>query len=93
MLGYQAELSQNSEQALKEYEAALKADPNALSVKARLASLHFSLGDMPNALRYTEEVADGRPEYVGMLTHMSGILARGGKGDKALSVLDRGIER
>ena len=92
MLGYQAELSQNSEQALKEYEAALKADPNALSVKARLASLHFSLGDMPNALRYAEEVADGRAEDGRMLTHMAGILAGGGKGDKALSVLDRAVE-
>ncbi len=38
MLGYQAELAQNSDQALKEYQAALKADPTALSVKARLAT-------------------------------------------------------
>jgi len=92
MLGYQAELAQNSEQALKEYEAALKADPTALSVKARLASLHFSLGDMPNALRYAEEVADGKADDARMLTHMAGILAGGGKGDKALTVLDRAIE-
>jgi tetratricopeptide (TPR) repeat protein len=92
MLGYQAELAQNSEQALKEYQAALKADPAALSVKARLASLHFSLGDMPNALRYAEEVADGRADDPRILIHMAGILAGGGKGDKALSVLDRAIE-
>ncbi len=92
MLGYQAELVQNSELALKEYEAALKADPQALSVKARLASLHFSLGDMPSALRYAEEVADGRAEDARMLMHMAGILAGGGKGDKALSVLDRAVE-
>jgi tetratricopeptide (TPR) repeat protein len=92
MLGYQAELSQNSEQALKEYQAALKADPTALSVKARLASLHFSLGDVPNALRYAEEVADGRPDDARMLIHMAGILASGGKGEKALSVIDRAIE-
>ncbi|HKT35418.1 MAG TPA: tetratricopeptide repeat protein [Nitrospira sp.] len=92
MLGYQAELAQNSEQALKEYQAALKADPSALSVKARLASLHFSLGDMPNALRYAEEVADGNADDARMLTHMAGILAGGGKGDKALTVLDRAIQ-
>ena len=91
MLGYQAELAQNSEQALKEYQAALKADPGALSVKARLASLHFSLGDMPNALRYAQEVADGRADDARMLTHMAGILASGGRGDEALSVLDRAI--
>ena len=92
MLGYQAELAQNSEQALREYQAALKADPSALSVKARLATLHFSLGDMPNALRYAEEVADGKADDARMLTHMAGIIAQAGKGDKALSVLDRAIE-
>ena len=92
MLGYQAELSQNAELALKEYQAALKADPAALSVKARLASLHFSLGDMPNALRYAEEVTDGQTDDARMLIHMAGILAGGGKGDKALSALDRAIE-
>jgi tetratricopeptide (TPR) repeat protein len=92
MLGYQAELAQNSELALKEYQAALKADPTALSVKARLASLHFSLGDMPNALRYAEEVADGQADDTRMLIQMAGILAGGGKGDRALSVLDRAIE-
>jgi tetratricopeptide (TPR) repeat protein len=91
MLGYQAELAQNSEQALKEYQAALKADPTALSVKARLATLYFSLGDMPNALRYAEEVADGKADDARMLTHMAGIMAQAGKGDKALSVLDRAI--
>jgi len=41
MLGYQAELAQNLEQALKEYQAALKADPTAQSVKARFASIYF----------------------------------------------------
>jgi tetratricopeptide (TPR) repeat protein len=92
MLGYQAELAQNAEVALKEYQAALKADPTSLSVKARLASLHFSLGDMANAMRYAEEVADGRAEDGRMLTHMAGILAGGGKGEKGLRVLDRAIE-
>lgn len=92
MLGYQAELAQNSELALKEYQAALKADPSAQSVKARLASIHFSLGDVPNALRYAEDVADGPSEDAHILTHMAGILAGGGKSDKALNVLDRAIE-
>jgi tetratricopeptide (TPR) repeat protein len=92
MLGYQAELAQNTEQALKEYQAALKADPSAQSVKARLASIYFSLGDMPTALRYAEDVADGPSQDARILTHMAGILAGGGKGDKALSVLDRAIE-
>ncbi|HZH48522.1 MAG TPA: tetratricopeptide repeat protein [Nitrospira sp.] len=93
MLGYQAELAQNSELALKEYQAALKADPMAQSVKARLASLHFSLGDMPNALRYAQEVADGPSQDARIMTHMAGILAGGGLGEKALRVLDRAIEQ
>lgn len=93
MLGYQAELSQDTDKALKEYQAALKADPGAQSVKARLASLYFSLGDLPNALRYANEVADGPAEDVHMMTQMAGILANGGQGEKALTVLDRAIEQ
>ena len=91
MLGYQAELSQNTEQALKEYQAALKADPTSLSVKARLASLHFALGDLPGAMRYAEEVADGNSEDSRILTHMAGILAGGGKGDRPGPRSRRGI--
>jgi tetratricopeptide (TPR) repeat protein len=93
MLGYQAELAQNMDQALKEYQAALKADPTAQSVKARLAGIHFSLGDMPNALRYAEEVANGSSQDVHILTHMAGILASGGQAEKALGVLNRAIEQ
>lgn len=93
MLGYQAELSQDTDQALKEYQAALKADPTAQSVKARLASLYFSLGDMPNALRYANEVGDGPVEDVHIMTQMANILAGGGQTEKALTVLNRVIEQ
>ena len=84
-LGTKPNLRKISEQALKEYQAALKADPTAQSVKARLASIYFSLGDVPNAVRYAEEVADGPSQDARILTHMAGILAGGGKGEKALS--------
>jgi tetratricopeptide (TPR) repeat protein len=93
MLGYQAELAQNTELALKEYQAALKSDPMAQSVKARLASLYFSLGDMPNALRYAQEVADGPSQDGHGLTQMAGILASGGQGELALALLDRAIKQ
>jgi len=93
MLGYQAELSQNTELALKEYETALKADPAAQSIKARLANLHFSLGDMPKALRYAEEVAEGPSQDTAILTQVARILASGGQSEKALSVLDRVIKQ
>jgi tetratricopeptide (TPR) repeat protein len=93
MLGYQAELAQDTELALKEYHAALKADPASQSVKARLAGLYFSLGDMPNALRYAQEVADGPSQDVHVHTQMAGILASGGQAEKALGVLNRVIEQ
>ena len=41
MLGYQAELAQDMDRAIQEYQAALKADPASHSVKARLAGLYF----------------------------------------------------
>ncbi len=37
MLGYQAELEQNTEQAIKEYQLALQTDPASHYIKARLA--------------------------------------------------------
>lgn len=92
MLGYQAEMAQNFDLALKEYQAALKADPAAQSVKARLAGVHFSLGDVPNALRYAGDVADGPTQDARILTHMAQILGSGGESEKALAALDRAIE-
>lgn len=41
MLGYQAELVQDTDRAIQEYQAALKTDPTSHSVNARLASLYF----------------------------------------------------
>ena len=93
MLGYQAELAQNTELALKEYQKALQSDPTAQSVKARLAGLFFSLGDMPSALRYAQEVADSPSQDGHLLTQMAGILASGGQGEQALVVLDRAIKQ
>ncbi|MGH7147282.1 MAG: tetratricopeptide repeat protein, partial [Nitrospiraceae bacterium] len=66
MLGYQAELGQDMDRAIQEYQAALKADPASQSVKARLAGLYFSLGDMPNAVRYADQAAEG-PSQDGQL--------------------------
>jgi len=52
------------DRAIREYQAALKADPASQTVKARLASLYFSLGDMPNALLYADQVAEGEAKMV-----------------------------
>jgi tetratricopeptide (TPR) repeat protein len=92
MLGYQAELAQDMDRAIQEYQAALKADPASQSVKARLASIYFSLGDMPNAVRYAEQAAEGPSQDSRLLTQMAGILASAGQGERAVKLLDRAIE-
>ncbi len=93
MLGYQAELAQDTEKAIQEYRAVLKSDPGSRSVKARLAGIYFGLGDVPNAVRYAEEVGEGLGQDSSMLIQMASILASGGKADRALHFLDLAIER
>jgi len=92
MLGYQAELAQDMDRATREYQAALKADPASQSVKARLAGLYFSLGDMPNALLYADQAAEGPSLDGKLLTQMAGIVASAGQGERAVKLLDRAIE-
>ncbi len=92
MLGYQAELAQDMDRAIQEYQAALKTDPTSQSVKARLAGLYFSLGDMPNAVRYANQAAEGPSQDGQLLMQMAGILAGAGQGDRAVVLLDRAIE-
>jgi tetratricopeptide (TPR) repeat protein len=93
MMGYQAELAQDTEGALREYAAALKADPSSREVKARLAGLYYGLGDQANAVKYAEEVGEGTGQDAQLLTQMAGILASSGKLDRALRMLDLAIER
>jgi tetratricopeptide (TPR) repeat protein len=92
MLGYQAELAQDMDRAIQEYQAALKTDPTSQSVKARLAGLYFSLGDMPNAVRFANQAAEGPSQDGPLLTQMASILAGAGQGDRAVVLLDRAIE-
>ncbi len=92
MLGYQAELAQDLDRAIREYQAALKADPASQSVKARLAGLYFSLGDMPNAVSYADQAAESASQDGHVLTQMAGILASAGQGERALKLLDGAIE-
>lgn len=92
MMGHQAELAQDFETALKEYQAALKADPESREVKSRLAALYFALGDLTQAVQYAEEVGQGTGQDPQLLTHMAGILASAGKHERALALLDKAIE-
>jgi tetratricopeptide (TPR) repeat protein len=93
MMGYQAELAQDIETALKEYRAALKADPTSRDVKARLATLYFGLGDHDNAIQYAEAVGEGTGQDPQLLAQMAGLLASAGKPDRAMRLLDVAIER
>lgn len=93
MMGYQAELAQDTETALKEYQAALQADPASREVKSRLAGLYYGLGDLTNAAQYAEEVGEGTGQDAQVLTQMAGILASAGKPDRALRLLDLAIDR
>ncbi len=91
MMGYQAELAQDVETAVKEYRAALAVDPGSRDVKARLATLYFGMGDLTQAVQFAEEVSEGTGQESQLLTQMAGILASAGKQDRALHLLDKAI--
>lgn len=92
MLGYHAELAQDSDRALREYRAALKADPSSREVKARMAGVYFGLGDLSQAAQAAEEVGEGNGQDAQLLTQMAGILVGAGKPDRALRLLDKAID-
>ena len=93
MLGYQAELAQDSDRALREYQIALKADPSSRDVKARMAGIYFGLGNLSQAAQIAEEVGEGSGQDAQQLTQMAGILVGAGKPDRALRLLDKAIDR
>lgn len=92
MLGYQAELDQNTERAIREYEAALRSDPSATSIKIRLAVLYYSMGDLANAVRYADEATHGEGLNSQAFSQLAGIYAGAGQQEKALALFDRAIQ-
>jgi tetratricopeptide (TPR) repeat protein len=93
MLGYQAELEQEAEQAIKEYQLALQTDPSSIYLKARMAVLYFATGDVPSAVRFADEVADVPGLDAQMLGQLGGMYAAAGQPDKALRLFNRAIEQ
>lgn len=93
LLGYQAELDQETEQAIKEYQLALQTDPSSNYLKARLAILNFTAGDVPAAVRFADEVAEASGLDAQMLGQLGGMYAAAGKPDKALRLFNRAIEQ
>lgn len=93
LLGYQAELDQETEQAIKEYQLALQTDPSSNYLKARLAILNFTAGDVTAAVRFADDVAEAPGLDAQMLGQLGGMYAAAGKPDKALRLFNRAIEQ
>jgi tetratricopeptide (TPR) repeat protein len=92
MLGYQAEMEQDTERAIKEYQTALQHDPSSDFLKARLAVLYFATGDMVSAIRYADQVADAPGQDAQLLGQIGGMYAAAGRADRALALFDRAIK-
>jgi tetratricopeptide (TPR) repeat protein len=92
MLGYQAELAQDTERAIREYESALQSDPAAATIKARLAVLYYSMGDLKLAVRYADEAAQGQGLDGQGLSQLAGVYAGAGQQERALALFDRAIQ-
>lgn len=93
LLGYQAELEQETDRAIKEYQFALQTDASSNYLKARLAVLYFTTGDVPTAVRYADEVAEVPGLDAQMLGQIGGMYAAAGKPDQALRLFNRAIEQ
>ncbi len=86
-------MEQETERAIKEYQLALQTDASSNYLKARLAVLYFTTGDVPTAVRYADEVADVPGLDAQMLGQIGGMYAAAGKPDQALRLFNRAIEQ
>ncbi|MGH7256559.1 MAG: tetratricopeptide repeat protein [Nitrospirales bacterium] len=93
LLGYLAELKQDTATAAKEYQVALSRDPTSLFLKVRIAALYFSRGQIREAVRYADLItASNAPiDDAETLELLAGIYAGAGQADKALSLYGQAI--
>ncbi len=91
MLGYQAELSQDTEQALRRYLSALQEDPSSRFLKARIAALYFARGDVANAVQFAEQLRQAESLDPSTLVLLANIYAGAGEPEKALNLYDHAI--
>jgi len=92
LLGYEAELNQDTGSAIREYQLALRSDPASVYIKSRLAVLYFSLGDMTHAIETADQLAQAGSRDGQLHIVMAGIYAKAGQSEKALRMYDRAIE-
>ncbi len=91
LLGYMAELKQEPSKAIAEYQAALRGDPDSVFLKVRVAALFFSKGEIVEAVRYADRIAESGIHHAQTLSLLAGIYAGAGQGERALSLYDRAI--
>lgn len=92
LLGYQAELVQDTEKAIREYQMALRGDPTSIFLKARIASLYFAGGEMAQAIQFADQIAPMEIRDARILVLLAGIYAGAGQAEKALTLYDRAIK-
>ncbi|MGH7230683.1 MAG: tetratricopeptide repeat protein [Nitrospiraceae bacterium] len=92
MSGYQAELSQDQEKAIREYQLALRGDPTSIFLKARIAVLLFSTGQIDSAVQFADRIPLADVAEATILVQLAGIYAGGGKAEKALALYDQAIQ-
>jgi len=89
--GYEAEMNQETERAIQEYTLALRGDPSSVFLKARLALLYFSVGEMTRAVELAEHMAQADVRDSQVFVLMAGIYAKSGQSEKALAMYDKAI--
>ena len=89
--GYQAELSQDQEKAILEYQLALRGDPTSIFLKSRIAALLFSTGQLATAVEFADRIPITDVSDATTLVQLAGIYAGSGQTEKALDLYDQAI--
>ena len=88
--GSLAELNNDGEKALEEYQAGLAFDTDSIFLKFRLAKLHFSMGHMAAAVDLAKQIPVGKISSAAMFFDVAKIFAGAGDTGQALQVLTEG---
>lgn len=88
--GSLAELNNDGEKALEEYQAGLAFDTNSIFLKFRLAKLHFSMAHMTAAMDLARQIPLGKISHAAMFLDLAKVFAGAGDTGQALKVLMEG---
>ena len=90
--GYLAELGNQPESAIQEYQTGLQYDSESVYLKAQIAKLYFSKGEMAAALEVANQISLDQIDQIPTLLLLAKIYAGAGNPDQALVLYDRAIE-